>query len=168
LQAANRNVHVRLIVRFSTRNPHREQLAAADPLGRCHGPRDRSLRQRARPRRCRGRRRRRSRDPLARPRQRPRRWILLPGTRHACLLGTDRGTLSRWVSRSRGAVDSRHPRGHRRRSRSLSPCSRRLLEGPRQQATLYGYQNRDPAHDCLGLSITAGTQHHRAFVPFVE
>jgi hypothetical protein len=48
--------------------------------------------------------------------------------------------------------------------RASAGCSRVL----RQQAELYGYQDRDPERNRLGLSFTAGTQHHRAFVPFVE
>jgi hypothetical protein len=38
----------------------------------------------------------------------------------------------------------------------------------RQQAVLCGYQDQDPVHDYLGLSITAGTQHDCTFMPFDE
>jgi hypothetical protein len=44
----------------------------------------------------------------------------------------------------------------------LLPATLELL---RQQATLYGSQNRDPAHDCLGLCITAATEHHCPVAP---
>jgi hypothetical protein len=70
------------------------------------------------------------------------------------------------MSRSRGAVDSRHPRGHRRRSSWRSRRSRRLLDVLQQQAALCGYQAPDPDHDYLGLYITAGTQHHCTFMAF--
>jgi hypothetical protein len=47
----------------------------------------------------------------------------------------------------------------------LPPATLELL---RQQATLYGSQNRDPAHDCLGLCITAGAQHYCTFMPYSQ
>jgi hypothetical protein len=40
------------------------------------------------------------------------------------------------------------------------------LEVLQRQAVLYGYQDPDPAHNYLGLRITAGTQHHCTFTPF--
>lgn len=43
-----------------------------------------------------------------------------------------------------------------------------LLEGLRQQAVLYGYEDPDPDHDYVGLYITAGTQRHCTFIPFGE
>jgi hypothetical protein len=45
---------------------------------------------------------------------------------------------------------------------------RRLLDIFRQQAAHYGHQDPDPDHDCVGLCITAGTQHDCAFMPFGE